>query len=154
MISLVTGIGPRVGSSFVMQTCKAKGLLINGEPFLDGLLPVEGNPKGYYDLFPWDVSTLHEGVAKVWPVQLNYVQAPVLKMVILKRRDLTEQIKSCKTQMNREPVTFNITAEKIIADSKVYLKNWLSKHNKVIIKSCYTEDLDSSIDDLVNFLGD
>lgn len=154
MINIVTGIGPRVGSSFVMQQCKAKGLLINGDRFLNGILPVEGNPNGYYDLFPWDVSTLHQGIAKVWPVQLTHVRAPVYKMVILKRRDLTEQIKSVEKQMEREPVEFTVTAEQIIKDAKTHLKNWLSKNNKVLIETCYTEDLTKNVENLVTFLGE
>ena len=78
-LNIVTGVGPRVGSSFVMQQCKAKGLNINGTKFLEGILPKEGNPKGYemymdgsiekvqnsdFDLFDltWDygVDSVHE----------------------------------------------------------------------------------------------
>ena len=152
-LNIVTGIGPRVGSSFVMQQCKANGLLVNGDKFLQGLLPTEGNPLGYYDLFPWDVSTLHQGIAKVWPVQLHSISAPVNRMVILQRRDLTEQIKSCKRQIEREPFNIDMPPEEIIEMSKERLQKWLFD-TKTIHNTYYTEDLDSCIDDIVQFLGE
>jgi len=48
-LNIVTGAGPRVGSSFVMQRCKANGLKIHGQKFLNGLLPKAGNPKGRFN---------------------------------------------------------------------------------------------------------
>tara|TARA_B100001093_G_scaffold143887_1_gene136470 strand:- start:5609 stop:6073 length:465 start_codon:yes stop_codon:yes gene_type:complete len=152
-LNVVTGIGPRVGSSFVMQQCKENKLEVNGTKFLGGILPKEGNPKGYYDLFPWDVSTLQHGIAKVWPIQLHSISAPVNRMVILKRRDLTEQINSCLRQIEREPFDIKATPEEIITMSDYKLNKWLSK-NKVDHCSYYTEDLDSSIDEIIKFLGD
>lgn len=152
-LNIVTGVGPRVGSSFVMQQCKAKGLNINGTKFLEGILPKEGNPKGYYDLFPWDVSTLQLGIAKVWPIQLDSILAPVNRMVILKRRDLSEQIKSCQRQIEREPFEINWTPEEIIQMSEYKLKEWLDL-NETDHKSFYTEELDSSIDEIIKFLGE
>ena len=152
-LNIVTGMGPRVGSSFVMQQCKANGLNVNGTKFLQGLLPKEGNPLGYYDLFPWDVSTLQLGIAKVWPKQLHSISAPVNRMVILQRRDLTEQIKSCKRQIEREPFNIDMPPEDIIEMSEERLQKWLF-HNKTIHNTYYTEDLDSCIDDIVQFLGE
>tara|TARA_R100000664_G_C2756190_1_gene144011 strand:- start:648 stop:1112 length:465 start_codon:yes stop_codon:yes gene_type:complete len=152
-LNIVTGIGPRVGSSFVMQQCKANGLNVNGTKFLQGLLPKEGNPLGYYDLFPWDVSTLQLGIAKVWPKQLHSISAPVNRMVILQRRDLAEQIKSCEKQIKREPFEINWTPEEIIQMSKYALKEWMTL-NEVNHKTYYTEDLDSCIDEIIQFLGE
>ena len=152
-LNIVTGMGPRVGSSFVMQQCKANGLNVNGTKFLQGLLPKEGNPLGYYDLFPWDVSTLQLGIAKVWPKQLHSISAPVNRMVILQRRDLAEQIKSCEKQIKREPFKINWTPEEIIQMSKYALEEWMTL-NKVNHKTYYTEDLNSCINEIVQFLGE
>jgi len=152
-LNIVTGIGPRVGSSFVMQQCKAQGLPVRGDAFLDGFLPIEGNPNGYYDIWPWDVQKLTDGVAKVWPTSLQYLTTPIDKLVILERKNLDKQIKSCIKQMEREPVDFTLEAEEIIGLADVTLKEWLS-NNKVESRLYYTEELDFNINKIIKFLGD
>ena len=67
MVNLVCGVGPRVGSSFVMRQCKVAGLPVLGTKYMHGQLPAAGNPGGYYCLTPEEVSRVTEGVAKVWP---------------------------------------------------------------------------------------
>ena len=153
-LNIVTGAGPRVGSSFVMQRCKANGLKIHGQKFLNGLLPKAGNPKGYYDLLPDDVYLLESGIAKVWPIALSYVQVPIDKLVILERKDKDKQLKSIRAQMKREPVDFYITAEELLELSNKYLTAWLNKNPNVDIRRYYTEDLDKDIKSIVKFLGD
>ena len=153
-VNIVTGIGPRVGSSFVMQQCKAKGLYVNGTKFLNGLLPKAGNPKGYYDIFPWEVSNIKRGIAKVWPVALTQLQVPVNKIIILKRKSFQDQLESCIKQAKREPIKTEFTCEEIIHMAKDYLDSWLSVNDSVDHRSYYTEDLNSSIDSIVEFLGD
>lgn len=153
-INVVTGVGPRVGSSFVMQQCKAKGLYVNGDKFLHGILPEEGNPGGYYDLFPWEICEVKQGVAKVWPVSLGSLRVPVKKIIILHRRDVDKQIQSTIKQMDREPIKTEFKAEEIIAFSEYMLSEWLAVNDDVIHRSYYTEDLDNCIDEIVTFLGD
>jgi hypothetical protein len=153
-VNIVTGSGPRVGSSFVMQQCKANGLYVNGDKFLKGLLPVEGNPKGYYDLLPPEIKKVRKGVAKVWPVSLGYLKVPVKNVVILKRKNLDNQIESCQEQVKREPVKIPTTCEELIKFSSKCLEEWLSKQNFVESRSYYTEELDDHIEDIVSFLGE
>ena len=50
MLTVITGYGPRVGSSHIMRQAKVRGLDIKGTKYLHGTMPVEGNPGGYYDL--------------------------------------------------------------------------------------------------------
>jgi|TARA_R100000084_G_C4639761_1_gene143105 hypothetical protein len=152
-LNIVTGKGPRVGSSFVMQQCKAQGLPVQGDGFLDGFLPVEGNPNGYYDIWPWDVQKLTSGVAKVWPTSLQYLTVPVHRMIILERKDTTKQIESCVKQMEREPLEFTLEAEEIIGLADVTLQEWLL-NNKVESRLYYTEELDFNINKIIKFLGE
>lgn len=153
-LNIVTGIGPRVGSSFVMQQCKHHGLKIHGDPFLKGILPEEGNPEGYYDLLPEDVKNLKSGVAKVWPTALGFIPVKVNKLVVLSRKDLKQQKISIKKQMDREPFDFLISPSQMIELSAKFLTGWLESQDNLIVRSYYTEDLDNDIDDIVEFLGD
>ena len=153
-INIVTGAGPRVGSSFVMQSCKEAGLFVNGDKFLNGFLPVEGNPKGYYDLFPEDVVKVTKGIAKVWPISLGLLKVPVKNVVILRRKNKYNQIKSCIEQVKREPVKSDISCEEIINMSSRFLSEWLSLNNYAQAKTFYTENLDDNIKSIVSFLGE
>lgn len=153
-INIVTGLGPRVGSSFVMQQCKESGLFINGEKFLNGLLPVEGNPKGYYDLLPDQVVNVTKGIAKVWPCSLGFLQEPVKNVVILRRRNKQNQIESCIKQVQREPIKIDLSCKDIIDISSKMLSDWLSLNNYTEAKFFYTEDLDDNIESIVSFLGE
>ena len=136
-INVVTGVGPRVGSSFVMQQCKKAGLYVNGDKFMDGFLPEEGNPEGYYDLNPYDVTNVSKGVAKVWPGSLQYLQEQPSKMVILRRKDRHAQIQSCYKQIEREPVDLGIPCDTLIEYSGTLLTDWLSLNKNVIAKVFY-----------------
>lgn len=153
-LNIVTGKGPRVGSSFVMQQCKVNGLHVNGDKFLRGFLPLEGNPLGYYDMFPWDVALLQHGVAKVWPLSLSAIPVPVTNIVILERKNIDKQIESCLKQIDREPIKLDASPEELIRISSYTLHKWLGINNKVNHYTYYTEDLDSNIDEIVNILGD
>lgn len=152
-LNIVTGIGPRVGSSFVMQQCKANGLYVNGDKFLRGFLPEEGNPLGYYDLFPWDVACLQHGVAKVWPFSLNVIPKPITNLIILERKDIDKHIESCLRQIEREPIKLGLPPEELIEMSYYKIQEWLALNTEVDHHTYYTEDLDSKIDEIVNILG-
>lgn len=154
-LNVVTGIGPRVGSSFVMQQCKANGLKVHGDKFMNGILPKEGNPGGYYDVNPYSIRNIKDGVAKIWPVSLGSVEVPISKLVILERKDREQQYKSIAKQMEREPFNFaDLTPEFITKAAEAWLNHWLQSQDNLIVRSYYTEDLDDSIDEIVSFLGE
>jgi hypothetical protein len=46
---VVTGLGPRTGTSFVMNQARLKGLPIKGQAFIDGLTIPQHNPDGYWE---------------------------------------------------------------------------------------------------------
>ncbi len=153
MLNIVTGSGPRVGSSFVMRQAKVAGLNVIGDKYLHGMLPPEGNLGGYYDLATDEVLLLKEGVAKVWPVSLPLVGPPIDRMLILERDDKEAQEASIIKQAKRE------NAE---ADPKVVMEFCSACLDKFLacerapknILKVRTEDLYKEIDDILNFLGD
>jgi hypothetical protein len=153
-LNVVTGIGPRVGSSFVMQQCVKAKYLVNGDKFLGGLLPKEGNPGGYYDLLPKQVAKVEQGIAKVWPVSLVNLQVPVNKLIILHRKSLEDQLNSIEKQIEREPITLDVTPENLVTSAELFLNSWLDSQTNLEYRYYFTENLDSDIEEIVTFLGD
>lgn len=151
MVNIVCGMGPRVGSSFIMRQCKVHGLEIAGSKYLHGRLPPAGNPGGYYDLYPLEVFNLRKGVAKVWPSQLRYLQTNVNKLVLLEREDRDAQIQSILKQSLREGIS--VDPEESIKKSWEHLEEFLND-NSVTIKKVTTESLNGEIQDILTFLGE
>jgi len=122
---------------------------------MNGILPKEGNPGGYYDVNPYSIRNIKDGVAKIWPVSLGSVEVPISKLVILERKDREQQYKSIAKQMEREPFNFaDLTPEFITKAAEAWLNHWLQSQDNLIVRSYYTEDLDDSIDEIVSFLGE
>ena len=153
-LNVVTGIGPRVGSSFVMQQCIKANYLVNGDKFLGGFLPKEGNPKGYYDLLPKQVMDVKKGIAKVWPISLTHLKVPVKKLIILHRKSSENQLTSIRKQIEREPIITETTPENLVLSSELFLNSWLDSQTNLEYRYYFTENLDSDIEEIVAFLGD
>ena len=151
MVSLVCGIGPRVGSSFVMRQAKVAGLPVVGTKYCHGQLPVSGNPGGYYCQLPNEVRDMKEGVGKVWPLQLRFLTVPADKVVIIERRNLADQRSSIIKQSEREK--FEVDPDDIITKSAQAMSGYLEAINPEVMMVT-TEELDNQISDIIKFLGD
>ena len=152
MLTVITGFGPRVGSSFVMRQAKVKGLLVRGTKYLHGTMPMDGNPGGYYDLTDSEVLTLKTGVAKVWPRQLRLLRTVPDKMVILDRQDMDAWLASIDRQMKRENMT-QYTAEDILGITVPIMTRCLEDYPGEAMR-VNTEDLNTKIKDILTFIGE
>ena len=126
MLTVITGYGPRVGSSHIMRQAKVRGLDIKGTKYLHGTMPVEGNPGGYYDLTD--------------------------KEVVLERKNTDAWLESIDRQMVREGMT-QFTADDILAITVPLMARCLEDFPGEIMKVA-TEDLDNKIKDILTFIGD
>ena len=150
MIRAVVGIGPRVGSSFVMQSIRDAGIPIYWDTHIEAVLPSEGNPGGYFETNPKDFPSLKDVVCKVWPISAG--TADIERMVILER-DRETQLHSIQLQMDRERELLEIvgldwTPEDFLTKSLAALQPLLSTpHLRV-----RTEDLNDRIAEIIQFM--
>jgi len=150
MLNLVTGHGPRVGSSHIMRQAKIRGLDVKGSKYAHGALPVAGNPGGYYDLLLDEVLMLRSGVAKVWSAAFGGLQVPVDRMVVLSR-DRDSQLASITKQKQREGLEANSAA--VIEYSSSLLNRFLETYEGQVME-VRTEEIDNKLEDILNFLGE
>jgi len=147
-MKIVTAKGPRCGTSFVMQQCVKAGLPVHGEAFVsEALTPVEGNPGGYYEI----TSPPQPGmVQKVWPVDLEKIDPKdISALLVLDRRDKTALFESMARQAQREKLDY--PADKAYEKISSTLQHYLDKTG-IEYKLVYTEDLDSEIDSIIEYL--
>lgn len=150
MLNLVTGRGPRVGSSHIMRQAKIRGLDVKGSKYAHGTLPVAGNPGGYYDLLLDEIVSLRSGVAKVWPASLGGIRVPVDRMVVL-TRERDAQLASIAEQNKREGL--KIDPDSVIEYSTSML-DWHLENYEGTVMEVRTEDIDNKLQDILNFLGE
>ena len=159
---IVTGIGPRVGSSFVMKSLKDRGLPIVGKKFLEYTAKDE-NPDGYWEPHPIEtfktISTdrWKNKIVKIWPSVL--LKTPVYninRLVVLERRDRERQYESVIRGKDKErklikyDCPFNPVTD-IIDWSRWCLSRALEEANYPILR-VYTEDLDNNINKIIQFM--
>lgn len=149
MINVVTGVGPRVGSSYVMQQCAERGLDVKYDSILEQMLPKEGNPNGYYEYNPMGLSNLQSGVVKVWPLFLHMINPK--KIVVLQRDRSAKQYDSIRKQAIREGGS--VYPPEWVEQSVVALLDYLP-HTEAEVRVFKTEKLNDTIDDIIKFLGD
>jgi len=141
-------MGPRCGTSFVMQQCVKACLPVNGEAFIDETLtPHEGNPQGYYEMIQ---PPRRDMVQKVWPVDLvNIKPAEIKALVVLDRRDKDALFTSMRKQAQREQMGYPV--EQAYQEVSDTLQQYLSStgvHHKLF----YTEELDEHIEEIIAYL--
>ncbi len=150
MIRAVVGVGPRVGSSWVMKQLHDSGLPVHWDAELEEILPPEGNPGGYYETFAVNLPKLNDVICKVWPLGVN--GADIERMVVLER-GREAQLKSIEIQMEREAQLLEALGldwepEDFLVKSEAALKPLLSiPHLRV-----RTEDLNDRIDEIINYM--
>ena len=159
---VITGVGPRCGTSFVMHSLVEEGIPYKGERFPAWTVKEE-NPNGYYEIDP---VKHHDGiqhndwkdhVVKLWPHVLSktppeYIQ----KIVILERIDKKTQFNSMIRLKQKEEkhnnVSFGMVDDsKIIPKSKELIYSYLDTNLIPTIK-VYTEELDKQIDVIKLFI--
>jgi len=159
-IAVVTGVGPRTGTSFVMQQALVHGLPIFGKKFIEGHTVESFNPLGYWDIDfrdPFKLKDLEGHVCKVWHPLLPLV--PTNCTVLLERRDTVAQIESIRRIYHAElqlkanrPLLDNVNPEVIFYYYQTAMKLWLETQDPSNILKVYTEDLDGQIDNIIEFL--
>lgn len=163
---VVTGIGPRTGTSFIMQKAKEAGLPIYGNKFLDGITIPEFNPDGYWDIHPneiveaWFDGRLNNKIVKLWNPILKVVdQSKISRVLILERQDKLAQLTSIekvyeaesKLPDNKQFIDV-LNPYSILTDHILTTNEWVRKRNKNTIMRVYTEDINENLDDILVFL--
>ncbi len=146
---IVTAMGPRCGTSFVMQQCVKAGLRVNGIAFVNEVLtPKAGNQRGYYEM---DGEPKADQIQKVWPVQLKQIDPEnITALLVLDRRDKKALFASMQRQAQRE--NMNYPVEQAYKEISQTLREYLEKTN-IDFKSVYTEDLNDRIDEILAYLS-
>ncbi len=151
---IVTGEGPRVGTSFVMHKLRDLGFEVLGNKFTmltpDGplSLPEEGNPNGYYEAPHWDLSLFQggKGVMKAWGPALEYYNFKPTGIIQLYRTNKFSQCASISEQSERELESMGIgtpPAQEIVDRTCDALGRWLDWLGEGVPRlRVQTEDLD------------
>ncbi len=149
MMKIVTAMGPRCGTSFVMQQCVKAQLPVNGVAFVNNVLtPRSGNPEGYYEM---QDEPQPGKIQKVWPVQLNDINPKdITALLVLDRRDKQALFVSMRQQAKLENLAY--PAEQAYEEISQILKRYLEKTG-VAHKLVYTEDLNNEIDEILTYLS-
>jgi len=142
-------MGPRCGTSFVMQQCVKAGLRVNGIAFVNEVLtPKAGNQEGYYEMYGEPKA---DQIQKVWPVQLKQIDPKnITALLVLDRRDKKALFASMQRQAQRE--NMNYPVEQAYKEISQTLREYLEKTN-VDFKPVYTEDLNDRIDEILAYLS-
>ena len=161
-MKIVTGIGPRVGSSFVMNAIREYDIPTLGQRFLE-FTPEDENPNGYWELHP---SLIKDGVhhrewknlcIKLWPCVLLKTPAyNINSLVILERLDKEKQKESTIRVHNKEKELMYYESpfnpiEDIIDWSRWCLSRVLEKTNCPILR-VYTEDISDRVEEILAFM--
>ena len=142
MIYAVTGAGLRTGTSWTMGKIAEAGLPV----FWSENLKIPG---AKYDTHPNDMQDLDKMVVKVWPKHIHLVN--IHKMVVL-RRNYIDQVRSIYQQKKRERragFPINYTPQGLIKECNDILSN-----TKIQYREYRTEDLDTSIDEIIEWLSE
>ena len=156
-IAVVTGMGPRTGTSFVMQSAKKAGLPIIGEAFNNIVVP-KHNPDGYWETNTLNPKELNNHIVKLWYPNLITINTNrISRIVVLERKDKLAQMYSIykvfKDECERHPIFLDlINPVDIFYEHATYLNEWLNKQNQNKIMRVSTEDLTDSIPDILSFL--
>lgn len=161
MISIVTGVGPRVGTSYIMNEARKAGLPIMGKKHLKGLTIKKHNPSGYWELDPYIIPQLaatnsFDGyIIKMWSQGLKLLDPNSIgAAVIIERKDKQAQLNSMYKVWKDEIKTkvgslfSDLSVETIYNNHLEALNNY--KFNSIL--HVYTEDLTSRTKEILNYL--
>jgi hypothetical protein len=156
-IVIVTGLGPRTGTSFVMQQAKQKGIPIHGYKFIPNFTVEQHNVDGYWDAIVYD-PTINNCLVKLWyPSYLDIDVNKIAGVVALERKDKVAQVASLykvfkdECKLNNQLLSLESPSSLLLP----FIENteqWLSSLNNKQVMRVYTEDLDSSINSILSFI--
>lgn len=159
---VVTGVGPRTGTSYIMQQALLSGLPILGEKFIDGYTISEFNNNGYYDLHPEKLNEYdyNNKIIKSWyPFLSLFDSNDFSNILVLERKDKEKQqesiLKVYKEEVKLQKlsgVLSKINPYNFIPVYEEGLNDWLKNKNKDKILRVYTEDIDSNLKNILTFL--
>lgn len=141
MIGAVVGLGPRVGTSFVMHQLTEAGLptFWSGENN-----PTKGSPYGEYETDREELPYLDQKVVKVWPGGHRHC---FIERAVVLHRDLDEQIESVARQQQREPGYLHCDPKDIILASYLAAIDFYPE----LVMFCQTKDINRKMDDIIAF---
>ena len=162
-MNIVTGIGPRVGTSFVMHEAKKAGLPVTAPKFLE-LHVKEQNPNGYWEFDPKEIQEglktdrWNNQVIKLWAWSLNLTNLNKKnRVVVLERQNKTQQRKSISKTLRLEEeklnITTGLTANNNIEEHVGYMYKWINSNPTSDLIHEYTEDLNNNLQFILKFLG-
>lgn len=151
---VVTGYGPRTGTSWLMTKAIEYGLPVSGIKFPAGLVVPEHNPDGYWEtIYPNTVPDKH--VVKLWGHALNKIDDSMIsRVVLLERYDKKKQYKSLIKVFKDEKKLFpdlKIKPRDLFQISLSHIRNWLDK-TTVPIYHVYTEELTKNLDNTISYM--
>jgi hypothetical protein len=157
MIAVVTGMGPRTGTSSVMQYAINQGLPVTGKQFIDGYTVPKHNPQGYWesDLETIQKTNIKNTVIKLWYPALKYIDHSFIScIVVLERKNKLAQLASMyKVYRDEYQMTkINLSVLELFYEQQTKLPQWLSTRNQQTIFKVYTEDLDQEYSNIFRFL--
>lgn len=156
-IVIVTGLGPRTGTSFVMQQARQKGILIHGHKFISNFTVKKHNIDGYWETPMYDPS-IDNCLVKLWyPSYLTIESSKIVGVIALERKDKVAQLASLykvfkdECKLNKQLLSLDSPSSLLLP----FIQNteqWLSSLNKKQLMRVFTEDLDSSLDSILSFI--
>lgn len=156
-IVIVTGLGPRTGTSFVMQQAKNKGLPIHGQKFIPNFTVEKHNPMGYWET-PIYEKTINNCLVKLWyPTMLSVCENNIGGIVALERKDKLAQVASLykvfkdECKLNKQFYLLN-SPSSFLLPFITSTEKWLSRFNQQKVMRVYTEELTTSIKDILSFI--
>jgi hypothetical protein len=156
-LAVVTGLGPRTGTSFVMQKAKEHGLPITGKMFIDGYTVPKHNPQGYWDTDLETITGKHidNTVIKLWYPTLKELDHSLIScVVVLQRRNKLAQLSSIYKVYKDEYELTKVRMDVLGSFLEQYTKlpKWLQNRNQQTVLSVFTEDLDKEYENILRFL--
>ena len=137
MIYAVCGVGPRTGTTFVMEQLHKARLPVYWTSWIK-------NEGAGFDLFPDELPSLRNVIAKVFPPFLRFGN---IGRVVLLRRDREDQIRSIKQQAEREGLS-HVNADRLIA-----LHELSASKIEVPVMDVRTENLSDSVDEIIEWMS-
>jgi hypothetical protein len=156
-IVVVTGMGPRTGTSFVMQRALAAGLPIVGKKFPVLTVPSH-NPDGYWESIGISHANMDGHIAKIWYEELAKIDHSLIsRVVVLERKDKLAQMHSIYKVFKDECKLWPALAKRFTPSDVIYkhnklLNHWLDQRDQNTVMRVHTEGLNSSIDEVLLFL--
>ncbi len=160
----ITGIGPRVGTSYILQEAIKQNIPIAADnKFIPWVHVEQQNPDGYWEVDPLEVNNgIHTDkykgrLLKLWSHVLLQTPSHLVKRVLfIERKNKAAQRESILRTLTLEEeqlgVKTNLTADSVLQAHTINIFNWLKSKPSSAIKIVYTEELTERLDEIFNFI--